>query len=87
MYDNEEAVSANPYYTSLKDVFQGGAVARPSAASGEAYAEVSFSYFTAVHDILTGSRPADEVLADLESELIDLAEYEAQKHRIDNNDK
>jgi trehalose/maltose transport system substrate-binding protein len=77
LYDNAEVVSANPYYTSLKDVFQGGAVARPSAASGEAYAELSFLYFTTVHDILTGSRPAADALADLQSQLVDLANYEA----------
>ena len=77
LYDKAEVVNANPYYNSLKDVFSGGAVARPSAASGEAYAELSYLYFTAVHDILTGSRPAAEALADLQTQLVDLAGYEA----------
>lgn len=72
LYDDAEAVAANPYYTTLKDVFFGGAVARPSSLSGEAYAEVSFDYFEAVHDILTGERTAAESLIDLEAKLTEL---------------
>ena len=77
VYDNPEAVAANPYYTALRDLFPDGAVARPSSQAGEAYAEVSFAYFTAVHDILTGDQPAAEAIADLELKLRDLATYEA----------
>jgi trehalose/maltose transport system substrate-binding protein len=77
LYDEPEAVAANPYYPSLKEVFFGGAVARPSSISGEAYAEVSFAYFNAVHDILTGDKTAAEALADLEENLIDITVYEA----------
>jgi trehalose/maltose transport system substrate-binding protein len=70
-------VAANPYYESLQEVFTGSAVARPSAISGEAYPEVSFDYFTAVHSILTGDTPATQALADLDERLSTLAEYEA----------
>lgn len=76
LYDDPEVVEANPYYTTVKDVFAGGAVARPSAVSGEAYAEVSYYYYNAVHDILTGD-PAEETLATLEADLNDIQSYEA----------
>lgn len=80
LYDEAEVVAANPYYTTLKDVFFGGAVARPSAVSGEAYAEVSFDYFEAVHSILTGEATAAEAMANLQDELVNLtiSEGEAQ---------
>jgi trehalose/maltose transport system substrate-binding protein len=78
LYDDAEVVAANPYYSTLKDVFAGGAVARPSAVSGEAYAEVSFEYFEAVHSILTGEVSAQEALTNLEANLADLAIYESR---------
>jgi trehalose/maltose transport system substrate-binding protein len=53
-------------------------VARPSAVSGEAYAEVSFEYFEAVHSILTGEVSAPEALTNLEANLADLAIYESR---------
>jgi trehalose/maltose transport system substrate-binding protein len=77
LYEDEAVVAANPYYESLQEVFTGSAVARPSAISGEAYPEVSFDYFTAVHSILTGDTPATQALADLDERLSTLAEYEA----------
>jgi trehalose/maltose transport system substrate-binding protein len=76
LYDNSDALAANPYYLTLKDVFAGGAVARPSGVSGEAYAEVSFDYFTAVHNVLTGDQTAAQALADLEDGLTALAELD-----------
>ena len=78
LYDDAEAIAANPYYPNLREVFFGGAVARPSAVSGEAYAEVSFDYFTAVNSILKGEVTAAEAMADLETKLVDLAVYEAE---------
>jgi trehalose/maltose transport system substrate-binding protein len=79
LYDVPEVIEANPFYTTLKDVFFGGAVARPSAISGKAYAEVSFDYFTAVHNILTGQATPTEALTELETKLVDLAIYEADR--------
>lgn len=77
LYEDPAAVAANPYYSRLKDVFSGGTVARPSTVSGEAYAEVSFDYFTAVHSILTGQSTATEALTDLQTKLLDLVQPEA----------
>jgi trehalose/maltose transport system substrate-binding protein len=72
IYEDEGALKANPYYTDLKAVFAGGAVARPSTVTGERYNEVSTAYFTAVHSILTGEAQAADALADLEKELQDI---------------
>jgi trehalose/maltose transport system substrate-binding protein len=76
LYNDADVLAANPYYAALKDVFAGGAVARPSGVSGEAYAEVSFQYFTAVHEVLTGDESAATALADLEQSLTILAELD-----------
>ena len=73
LYEDEAVIQANPYYETLKDVFLGGAVARPSTVSGKAYAEVSHDYFTAIHSILTGDASAAQTLAELEERLADMA--------------
>jgi trehalose/maltose transport system substrate-binding protein len=75
LYENTDVLAANPYYSTLKGVFQGGAVARPSGLTGEAYVEVSFLYYTAVNDILEGRELASEAVADLEDKLIEIAIY------------
>ncbi len=76
LYDDPQVVEANPYYSSLKDVFSGQAIARPSSVSGQAYAEVSFDYFNAVHDILTGDATAAEAMDQLQTKLTELTQYE-----------
>ena len=78
LYEDEEVVEANPYYSTLQDVFFGEAVARPSSVSGEAYSEVSYLYFNAIHDILSGDVTASEALLALETNLTALTQYEAQ---------
>lgn len=54
LYDDADVLAANPFFGSLKDVFQGGAVARPSTVTSDLYNDVSTAYFTAVNEILTG---------------------------------
>jgi trehalose/maltose transport system substrate-binding protein len=54
LYDDADVLKANPFFAKLKDVFQGGAVARPSTVTSDLYNEVSTAYFTAVNEILTG---------------------------------
>ncbi|MCC7024285.1 MAG: ABC transporter substrate-binding protein [Thermomicrobiales bacterium] len=54
LYDDADVLEANPFFGSLKDVFLGGAVARPSTVTSDLYNEVSTAYFTAVNEILTG---------------------------------
>jgi trehalose/maltose transport system substrate-binding protein len=77
VYDEPAALEANPYYTSLKPIFLGDTVVRPSTVTGELYNEISTVYFTAVHAILTGEAEAPDTLAELESELIDITGFEA----------
>jgi trehalose/maltose transport system substrate-binding protein len=57
LYDDADVLAANPFFGSLKDVFQGGAVARPSTVTSDLYNDVSTAYFTAVNEILTGQAP------------------------------
>jgi trehalose/maltose transport system substrate-binding protein len=54
LYDDAEVLDANPFFAQLKEVFLGGAVARPSSVTADLYNEVSTAYFTAVNEILTG---------------------------------
>ena len=35
LYDDPDALKANPYYTPLKQVFLGGALSRPSSVTGD----------------------------------------------------
>ena len=49
-----DVLEANPFFGDLKEVFLGGAVARPSTVTSDLYNEVSTAYFTAVNEILTG---------------------------------
>ncbi|MCA9880673.1 MAG: ABC transporter substrate-binding protein [Thermomicrobiales bacterium] len=57
LYDDADVLAANAFFGSLKDVFLGGAVARPSTVTSDLYNEVSTAYFTAVNEILTGQAP------------------------------
>ncbi|RIK25402.1 MAG: ABC transporter substrate-binding protein, partial [Chloroflexi bacterium] len=53
----------------LYDVFAGGAVARPSTVTGEAYNEVSTIYFTEVNKVLTGQQDGQQAVESIESQL------------------
>jgi len=54
LYDDADVLEVNPFFGDLKEVFLGGAVARPSTVTSDLYNEVSTAYFTAVNEILTG---------------------------------
>ena len=69
LYDDPDVLKANPYYTSLKPVFAGGAVARPSTVSADLYNDVSTAYFTAINQVLTGQKDSKTAVADLETDL------------------
>ncbi len=72
VYDDADVLKANPYYADLKEVFQGGAVPRPSTVSGELYNDVSTAYFTGVNQILTGQKDAATAVAEIEQQLKDI---------------
>jgi trehalose/maltose transport system substrate-binding protein len=69
LYDDPALLEVNPYYTPLKQVFQGGAISRPSSVTGPKYAEVSRAYFRAVHSVLTRQQKAMDAAAALEKEI------------------
>jgi trehalose/maltose transport system substrate-binding protein len=72
LYDDTDVLAKNPFFGALKDVFLGGAVARPSTVTADLYNEVSTAYFTAVNQILTGQAEAAAAVGDLESSLNDI---------------
>jgi trehalose/maltose transport system substrate-binding protein len=71
LYSDADVLAANPFFADLFDTFESGSVARPSTASADLYGEVSQAYFTAVHEILTGSDVTENV-ENLEGQLEDI---------------
>lgn len=70
LYQDEDVLAANPFFGTLSEVLETGAVARPSTVSADLYGEVSIAYSTAVHELLTGQQDdIDGVLESLESDL------------------
>ena len=70
LYGDEEILAARPYYEGLVAVFLDAAVARPSTLPGERYEELSRTYSTAVHQILTGGAEAGPRLEELQGTLV-----------------
>jgi trehalose/maltose transport system substrate-binding protein len=71
LYKDPDVLAAQPYYESMFDVFNGGAVPRPSTPSADLYNDVSIAYFTAVNQILTGA-DAKSTVESLQSDLEDI---------------
>lgn len=71
LYDDPEVLEAVPFFAEWLDVFN-QAVPRPSAPTKTAYNEVSKEFWTAVHNVLTGSSSAQDSLANLERKLEDI---------------
>ena len=71
VYDAPEIAEQLPFILSFKDILN-FATPRPTAVSGDRYATVSELYYTAVHDVLAGSKDAATAMADLELALADL---------------
>jgi trehalose/maltose transport system substrate-binding protein len=55
VYDDPGVAAASEFIPRLKDVFQGGAVARPSTVTSDLYNDVSVAYFTGLNQIMTGA--------------------------------
>lgn len=76
LYSDSDVLASNPFFEKLLDVFQGGAVARPSTPAGELYPELSAIYYQGVNGILTGGSDAvsavEEMASDMESLLEEL---------------
>lgn len=71
LYDDKDVAAAQPFMPNWKPIFQ-DAVPRPSATAKIKYNEVSSKFWTAVHNILSGSGSAAENLELLEADLTTL---------------
>lgn len=65
LYRDGEILRANPFMGELLGSFT-SAVARPTAATGARYPQVSHELWNAAHEVLSGKVPADAALARLE---------------------
>lgn len=72
LYTDADVLEANPFFGQLFDVFNGGAVARPSTVTSDKYNEVSTIYFTEVNKVLTGAQTGAEAVAEIEAQLQDI---------------
>lgn len=71
VYDDANVAAASEFIPRLKDIFQGGAVARPSSVTGDQYPTVSAIYFQELNQILTGSKSAADGVAAMEQQIND----------------
>lgn len=72
VYDDADVAAASEFIPRLKDVFQGGAVARPSSVTSYLYNDVSIAYFTGLNQILTGQAEAGAAVEDIVSQIEDI---------------
>ena len=71
LYDDADIAAAQPIIPQWKDVFL-QAVPRPSAPTLGSYNEVSSLFWSAVHEVLSGSSSAADALAGVEADLADV---------------
>lgn len=69
LYEDPDVLAANAFFGEMYDVFNGGAVARPSTVTSDQYNEVSTIYFTEVSKVLTGEQTGQEAVESIESQL------------------
>ncbi|MDQ3411928.1 MAG: ABC transporter substrate-binding protein [Chloroflexota bacterium] len=72
VYDDPQVAEASEFIPRLREVFEGGAVARPSSPSGEFYNSVSIAYFTQLNQVLTAQAEAGAAVEAIEAELVDI---------------
>ncbi len=72
VYDDADVAAASEFIPRLKEVFQGGAVARPSSVTSFLYNDVSIAYFTGLNQVLTGQAEAAAAVEDITSQIEDI---------------
>ncbi|MDQ3410671.1 MAG: ABC transporter substrate-binding protein, partial [Chloroflexota bacterium] len=72
VYDDPQVAEASEFIPRLREVFEGGAVARPSSVSADFYNSVSIAYFTQLNQVLTGQAEAAAAAEAIEAELNDI---------------
>jgi trehalose/maltose transport system substrate-binding protein len=68
LYQDPEILDTAPFFADLVAIMR-TAVARPSAATGSKYNQVSHAFWSAVHQVLSGKRTAAVSLAALQRRL------------------
>jgi trehalose/maltose transport system substrate-binding protein len=68
MYEDPDILNANPFFGDMKAVLA-SAVARPSTVTGPRYNQLSSEFFNAVFTVLSGTKTAEQSLAELETKL------------------
>ena len=69
VYDSPEVAAASEFIPRLREIFEGGAVVRPSSVSADLYPEISQVYFQQLNQILTGGATGAEGAAAMEEEM------------------
>lgn len=69
VYDDPAVAAASEFIPRLKDVFQGGAAARPSSVTGDLYPEISAIYSSQLNAVLTGANSAADAVASMEEDI------------------
>ena len=70
LYNDPQVVAANPYFSTVLEVYRKGLTLRPSTAAGKVYGEVSRAYYEAVHAVLADKKTAAEAAVALQGELV-----------------
>ncbi|MBL3555924.1 MULTISPECIES: ABC transporter substrate-binding protein [Marinobacter] len=68
LYQDEEVLSAVPFFGELFETFKNG-VPRPSSATGDQYGRVSNAFFNATHEVLAGKAEPEQALNKLDAQL------------------
>jgi trehalose/maltose transport system substrate-binding protein len=76
LYEDAEAVVANPYFFPMLQMRRGIAL-RPSMPAGKMYPEVSRAYYEAVHAVLTRRQSAANAASELQEQLVKLLKSSA----------
>jgi trehalose/maltose transport system substrate-binding protein len=64
LYKDPNILVADPHFDAIARAMD-EAVARPSAAAGDRYNEISTAFFTSVHEVLTGSQTPEDAVRSL----------------------
>ena len=78
LYQDPAVRAATPYLEAVEKAYEEKFAARPSAATGSKYPEVSRAYFEAVHSVLTRRKTAAEAAANLRKQLVRITGFDAQ---------
>src|SRR4029077_5738400 len=78
LYQDPAVRAATPYLEAVEQAYKENFAARPSAATGNRYPEVSRAYFEAVHSVLTRQKTAEDAAGNLREQLARITGFEAQ---------